>query len=75
MGIRDFEDKNSTAGDGPARPRGNLGGQDDRASEGGGLGARWQARLRLQRDQRSGVRDRRLRPRPESDHPDRRLVI
>jgi hypothetical protein len=42
--------------------------------DGGGLMARWQARLRLQQERRSGVQDRRRRQRPEADPPDRRLV-
>ena len=52
--------------------RGGLEAVEGIDREGGGMTARWRARLRLQRDQRSGVKDRRQRPRP--GQPDRRIA-
>lgn len=59
-------------GDRPTRARDELEPLDAGDDEGGGMTARWRARVRLQRDQRNGVKDRRERPRLEQT--DRRLA-
>lgn len=46
---------------------------DAREIEGGGMTARLRARIRLQRDQNIPG-DRRGRPRPQLEHPDRRIA-
>jgi hypothetical protein len=74
--IRQGNDENNGGvGNQPARTRGGFKNDNGRDIDGGGLMARWEARLRLQRDQRSGLQDRRGRPRPDRDTPDRRLAV
>ena len=72
MSIRDGGDDEPGIGDRSPRARRGDEAIDGRESEGGGLTARWRARLRLQHDQRTGVKDRRERSRAE--HTDRRLA-
>ena len=70
---RDGKDQEGIRDRAARERRGSMTGMDPDA-EGGGMMARWQARLRLQRDQRSGQKDRRSRPRPDQT-PDRRLAV
>ncbi len=77
MGIRHRQDEESNGPTGDRLPRGNVDFdvEKDRGIDGRGLTARWQARLRLQREQRSGLKDRRTQPRAEQGTSDRRLAV
>jgi len=74
MGIRHGGDEQFGVGDRHGEGLGRVELPGGRGAERGGLGARWRARLRLQRDQRNGDRDRRTQTRADLARTDRRRV-